>query len=105
MTDNAVGESIHQNQCSYALPSWRERFWRAVGFRYHHVEEPLLGAGADTLPGRLQTDMKFYFAWSDRLRLLLTGQLVVSSTVRFDTPSPRIWQARVDWRISPPDDA
>ena len=87
--------------CFYRVPTLTERFWKAVGFHYHLGDEP---PDADLLPGWMRTDMSLDFGWSDRLRLLLTGRLRISSIVHFDTPSPEVCKSRMDWRILAPGD-
>lgn len=90
---------IAESQACYAVPTRAQRFWRAVGFRYHFGDDP---PDADLLPGWMRTDMGLCFSWSDRLRLLLTGRLRISSIVHFDTPSPDVCKSRMDWHILPP---
>jgi hypothetical protein len=87
--------------CFYYVPTRRERFWRAMGFRYHHNDDP---PGADLLPGWMQTNMRLHFGWTDRFRLLLSGRLNIASVVHFDTPSPSNCKSRMDWHILPPGD-
>lgn len=90
-----------ENQASFHIPTFREKFWRALGFRYHLGEEPEdIGA----LVGWMRTDIRLDFSLADRLRLLLTGRLRVSSIVHSDTPSPMICKSRVDWQIVRPGD-
>lgn len=92
---------LSQNQALYAVPTLRVRFWRAIGFRYHHGDDP---PDADLLPGWMRTDLRINFSLSDRLRLMLTGKLRISSIVHFDTPSPDVCKSRMDWRILAPGD-
>ena len=83
-------------------PSLIERLRRKVGYRYHHGETP---EGADALEGWMRTDMKLHFTWADRLRLLVSGRLHVSSIVHTDTPSASICKSRIDWQIKAPGEA
>lgn len=87
---------------AYAMihkPTLAERLRRKAGFRYHLGDEP---EGAEALQGWMRTDIKLHFGWADRLRLLLTGRLHVSSIVHTDTPSASICKSRVDWQIKAP---
>ena len=93
MTDRAEGYvAIH-------VPTIRERVWRKLGFRYHLGEEP---EGTDGLEGWMCTNSHFEFTWLDRLRLLMTGRLLVSTFVHHDTPSASVVKTRLDWRIYAP---
>lgn len=88
-----------ENGAMISLPTRLDRFWRALGFRYHLGEEP---EGGDLLPGWSHTTLGFRFGWPDRLRLLLSGRLQVTSILHTDTPSPKVAKSRVDWRIFAP---
>lgn len=80
-------------------PTLSERFWRALGFRYHLGEDP---EDVDVLQGWTRTDTRLNFHWTDRLRLLLTGRLVVSTISHYDAPSPSVIKNRTDWQIRAP---
>lgn len=82
-------------------PTRRERFWRAMGFRYHHGDG---GDGTEPRTGWMKTETRMKFDLADRLRLLLTGELRMSHTIDMDTPSPGQTFTRFDWRIVPPGD-
>jgi hypothetical protein len=83
----------------YSVPTLRQRFWRAMGFRYHHSDDP---PDADLLQGWMCTDMGLHFGLLDRLRLLVSGRLRISSIVHMDTPSPNVCKSRMDWHIIAP---
>ena len=83
------------------IPTLAERFWRWAGFHYHLGDEP---PDADLLKGWMQTTTGFRFAWSDRLRLLLTGRLVITITSHTDTDTPAVIKNRMDWRILYPNE-
>ena len=85
--------------CFYHVPTFREKFWRALGFCYHLGEEP---KDADALPGWICTDMGLDFSVADRFRLLVSGRLRISSYVHFDTQSPNVCKSRMDWQIPAP---
>lgn len=93
-----MSEQVENTAC-YALPTRAQRFWRWAGFRYHLGEEP---EGADAMAGWMRTDMRIYFDWRDRLRLLLSGRLFIASIVHTDTPSPMVCKSRMDFRIYHP---
>lgn len=79
-------------------PSLPERLWRALGYRYHHGDEP---DGIDALEGWMCTETRMQFSFPDRLRLLLTGRLhlrlVQHLPVRCDFS-----RNRLDWEIKRP---
>lgn len=76
-----------------------ERFRRWLGFRYHLGDDP---EGVDGLEGWMRTDIRLDFSLLDRLRLLFTGRLLVSSILHTDTTSPNVCKSRVDWKIFAP---
>ena len=88
--------NIAQNECLEHKPTLQTRWWRMIGYRYQMGVEP---EGSDALSGWMRSDIRLHFGWRDRLRLLLTGKLFISSIVMTDTPSPTICKSRVDWRI------
>lgn len=86
------------DDCAFEhLPTLSERAWKALGFRYHHGEEP---EGSENLEGWMCTDTRMHFGFLDRLRLLLTGRLrfriVHHMPVTVDYSLNRI-----DWQIEP----
>lgn len=84
---------------SVYVPTMREKFWRALGFRYHLGDEP---PNAESLEGWSQTVVHFNFDLPDRLRLLLTGKIKITVTSAYDAPSPSIIKNRTDFRIIEP---
>jgi hypothetical protein len=44
----------------------------------------------------------YWQGWPDRLRLLLTGKLRLSSIVACETPDVGVTKSRLDWRIVAP---
>lgn len=101
MTEQAQTEQepTHHAYYSVHFPTFRERFWRWVGFRYHLGEDP---TEIEALKGWMKTDIRIHFGVMDRLRLLLTGRLFVASVVHMDTASPTICKSRVDFMIHAP---
>lgn len=87
-----------QNQAFYHVPTWRERTWRRLGFRYHLGDEP---KGIETMQGWMTSTANFRFSFMDRLRLLLTGRLNINlvqhTTVQCDESKNRL-----DWQIMAP---
>lgn len=82
-------------------PTRRERFWRALGFRYHLTDLP---DGIDKdLPGWMMTKCFIHFSMADRMRLLLTGRLHLD--IRQAT-NVRVDEARsaLSFRIASPGD-
>lgn len=88
------------NSAMIHVPTLRERFWRALGFRYHLGDEP---DGADKMAGWMRTSASIDFSFADRLRLLLTGRLRIEltqhTTVQVDQSMNRL-----DWQIKAPGD-
>ena len=85
-----------ENLAMVYVPTLRERFWRALGFRYHHVDPP---PAAEGMPGWMMTRVRLDFSVLDRLRLLLTGSLRLdlsqSTNVQVDTcVSSSSWRIR-----------
>lgn len=85
--------------CLEYRPTFRERFWRRLGFRFH-----LGGLEPNDQPwsGWMQTRSVMHFDWLDRLRILASGRLEFTTTVHMDTPSPDRVHTRLDWEIEPP---
>jgi len=91
----------HPGPIGYAqahTPTKRERFWRALGFRFHLGDEP------ENPPqiGWISHDTTFHLNWRDRLRLLVSGRFKLGFVLYTDTPSPTNIKARTDWQILPP---
>jgi hypothetical protein len=99
MTDASAANENAKGGCFYAKPTFVQKFWRALGWRYHLGNEP---PDADLLQGWSRTDIRFSFGWLDRIRLLFTGRLKVSVTSQFDAPSPSTIKNRTDFRIVEP---
>lgn len=87
------------NGCAMYVPTFAERVWRKLGYRYHLGEEP---EGADTLPGWMCHGVRLHFGFADRLRLLVTGRLHVKSIIQTDTPTASVIKTRLDWEIEHP---
>lgn len=82
-------------------PTRRERFWRALGFRYHLTDLP---DGIDKeFPGWMMTKSFIQFSFRDRLRLLLTGRLFLdtrhATNVQVDSA-----KSALSFRIAAPGD-
>jgi hypothetical protein len=71
MTD-ATGASDGGNYAQMYVPTFREKFWRTIGFRYHLGDEP---PDAENLEGWSKTVTHFRFGVPDRFRLLLSSHL------------------------------
>lgn len=100
--DAAIGAgslASNMNMAQIHVASMRERFWRWAGFHYHLGDEP---EGADNLEGWTCTVSRMHFGWADRLRLVLTGRLMVKTILHTDTPSAMVCKTRMDWSISAP---
>jgi hypothetical protein len=79
-------------------PTWRERLWRRLGYRYHLGTEPL---EVDGLPGWMCTETRLHFSPMDRLRLLISGRLHLKSIQYL--PVKCDWaKSRLDWHIKAP---
>lgn len=93
MTDGTQAVSVA------CVPTWCARFWRKLGFRYHLGDEPI---GAYAMPGWMDTTTTFSFSLADRLRMVVTGRLRITTISYTDTPSPMVVKNRVDWKICAP---
>lgn len=63
------------DEALHHVPTWSERLWRKLGFRYHRNDLP---DGIDrTHPGWMITTAVFRFSFWDRVRLLMSGTLHV----------------------------
>lgn len=88
-----------QGFAAYLQPTLKQRIWRKLGFVYHMGAEPpdeILGQAH----GWMRTSSFFHFSWGDRLRLLLTGRLRVTTSIHTKTSSEHLAE-RVDWQILP----
>jgi hypothetical protein len=83
------------------VPTFREKFWRRMGFRFHLGDEP---EDTDGMPGWQKTEVRLRFNIPDRIRLLLTGRLFVGLAMHTDVPSPNVIKTRIDWEIKAPGD-
>lgn len=62
--------------------SMRYRFWRWLGFGRAFVEAP--DERTDYAPGRIVTEIVTYFDWKDRLRIVLSGQVMTFVSIQTD---------------------
>ncbi len=83
------------------VPSFREKFWRKLGFRCHLGEEPEV---LDALKGWSLPETIMELTFADRFRLLTTGRLSLTLTTYTDTESPSVCKSRFDWQIRAPGD-
>ena len=89
-----------ENGAMYHVPTWRERAWRALGYRYHLGDEP---DGGDNMPGWMCTENRMHFGWADRLRLLISGRLHFK-LVQYTSAKVDSAKNRLDWHILAPGD-
>lgn len=87
-----------QNQAMYARPTWRQKLWRVLGYRYHLGAEP---EGTENMKGWMCTDTHMRFGITDRLRLLLTGKLNLRLVQHTEVQCEGT-KNRLDWQIVPP---
>lgn len=87
------------NEAMIYSPTIAERFWRRCGYVYHLGEDP---PNSETAVGWMRTDSRIHFGFWDRLRLLVSGRLAISTIAYTDTPSPDKVGTRFDWRIVAP---
>jgi hypothetical protein len=88
------------NSAMMHAPTVRERFWRALGFRYRLGDEP---EGIEKMKGWMQTRSRIDFSLLDRLRLLLTGRLSIILTQHTDSEVASCVN-RLDFQIKAPGD-
>ena len=89
------------NEASFHKPTRRERFWRAIGFRYHFTDLPE-GIHED-LPGWMMTKSFIHFSVADRLRLLLTGRIYMDMRQATNVAVAKACSA-LSFRIAAPGD-
>jgi hypothetical protein len=94
-----MSDAANQSNAFYAKPTFWEKFWRAAGYRVQLGSEP---EGMSDMPSWMRTEIAIDFGWFDRMRLLTTGRLRVSSTVACDAVELGATKSRVDWRIVRP---
>jgi hypothetical protein len=92
--------AIAESGAYHHVPTWRERAWRRLGYRYHLGDEP---PDTDALPGWMCTETRMRFGWPDRLRLLLTGRLHLR-LVQYLPVQCDYAKNRLDWQIDRPGD-
>lgn len=98
IAEDAPESETHHGYAMIYVPTRMERFWRAMGFRFHHGEEP---EGVDELPGWMRSEIGLNFSFSDRLRLLLTGRLRLTMT-QYTSVQCDVAKNRLDWSIKAP---
>lgn len=87
-----------QNQAMYRAPTWGERAWRFLGYRYHLGDEP---EGIDAMQGWMCTESRLHFGLADRVRLLVSGRLHMR-LVQHTTVQVEGTKNRFDWHILAP---
>lgn len=90
---------MNDGYAAVARPTWRQRIFRKLGWRFHLGDEP---EGVDGWSGWVKTEIMLKFSVLDRIRLLFSGHLRVYSIVHSDAPSPLRCKSRVDYWIVPP---
>jgi hypothetical protein len=76
-----------------------QQVWHSLGYRHHLGSER---SRVVHVGGWTRASTYLHFGWGDRVRLLLTGRLFVTSIVRTEPPSDGIYSSRIDWQISEP---
>ena len=87
-----------ENGAMHHIPTFAERAWRRLGFRYHLGDEP---EGTERLPGWMCTASGIHFDWADRLRLLISGRLRMR-LVQHTSVQVEGTKNRFDWHIVAP---
>lgn len=72
-----------QGGYSTYMPTLAERFWRFAGWHSHYPELP---EEVRDWPGWAATDVNIYLGFTDRLRLLLNGRLLLKLRHAADKP-------------------
>lgn len=89
-----------ENGAMYHVPTWRQRLWRRIGYRYHLGAEP---ENVEQLKGWMCTETRLHFGLADRLRLFLTGRLHMR-LVQYTEVQVEGTKNRFDWHILAPGD-
>jgi hypothetical protein len=95
--EETVTARVENGMMEY-VPTWRERAWRRLGFRYHLGDEP---PEVDGLPGWMCTETRMRFGAADRVRLLLTGRLHIR-LVQYLPVQCDYAKSRLDYQINAP---
>lgn len=64
-------------------PSRTERFWRALGYCSHR---PVMSEEGEKLPFWIMTNVNVNMSILDRIRLLISGKMIVRTETRTDVP-------------------
>lgn len=74
--DDDVSEVDQTNDgCQVYTPTIADRLWKRLGFRYRLVDLP--EGIEETMPGWMMTKVVFGFSFWDRVRLLISGRMLV----------------------------
>ena len=80
---------------------WHERLWQRLGFGWCSAGDPWPEVEHGFSKRRLTVNTHVHLCWPDRLRLLLSGRLLVAVVVRTDVPVARS-QAASKTSVLPP---
>lgn len=88
MTDEPInGTPPLREALCLAIPSCWERLWWRLGFRECHAyfDEEIEGF----VPSYMTTVVYGYLDWKDRIRLLISGKIMVHAATKTDKPIDR----------------
>ena len=75
--------TIIENGIQVYTPSLTERLWRALGYRSHRPE---MSEDGEKLPFWIMTNTHVNMSILDRIRLLVSGKMIVRTETRTDVP-------------------
>lgn len=87
-----------ENGYAVYRPSFVERFWMRLGYRYHLGED---AKDIENLPGWMCTETRMRFSIMDRIRLLLSGRLHIKLVQHLPVKCD-FSRNRLDWQIERP---
>ena len=93
---NRIDEPKETHFAVEYVPSFAERFWRRLGYRYHLQDVP-----ETDMPGWMMTKTVIHFDFADRLRLLFSGRLKLDTRQATNVVVDKCIST-VSFSISPP---
>jgi hypothetical protein len=81
---------VYRPTAFYALPSRRDRFWSWLGFGECRAPRPEQDEQAPGFaPSWFIVGTRASLDWKDRIRLLISGKLMVEQAIKTDVPIAR----------------
>lgn len=102
--EKAIAQAEPENTFAMvALPSWRHKISLWLGYRFHYPDVDQNEAAA-RMPGWWRTDIHIHISFLDRLRLLVSGRMLVRTENRGSQPVDHVISDSAVSVISPFDE-